>query len=320
MRAIGSFLVLGLVVCFSAMGLDQTEPTLRAIFYNNTSYIIEQPSLPITIDGAAPLSGYPWLEPRIFAIPPDYPPEVNPTIEVNGSIPPSYLFRPPGRVIPSPFDEATFQFGPSNRRGAYQYVARWPRLSNARDARNTVVLTLINRGRNIVFNTNFDLSYSVDSETIEKPSGTQTILVHLTPLKTNLSIIVRLRSQSTEAVAVEMIGDKADPPPSSHTSESIIWNVTNPPVGKTLAFTAQAAVTNLAYPTGARHVPGLLITASEPPDMLGTASGTSVEFPQEFLPTDIRGVRYSVSKKATWRFEYVDRTLVDIREMTELAP
>lgn len=315
------FILLAAMVLFTFSGISQSEATLRAIFYHNAAYIDESPKLPVRLDGAVPVPGHPWLESRIFTVAPeDPPPSVNPMIEVITSIPPSYLFRPPGRIIPSPFEETRFTFRPTHREGFYSYSARWPRLFTPRDGRNTVVMTLVNRGRSLLFNTNFDLLYSIDQEIIEKPSMTQTMSVQLKPLKANLSIIVRLRCQSTEEMIVEMLGDKADPPAASHTSESVIWNVSNPPVGETLTFTVPAAVKNVSYPLRVWHVSGLLITASQPPKTLGSQSGTHVEFPNEFLPAEIDRVRYSISKKVTWRFEYADRTLVDIREIAELVP
>lgn len=300
------------------MKTAQADPNMRAIFFNNLALIIAEPQLPVSIDGTAQVSGHPWYESRIFAIPPDGPPpNLNPKIEVNSSIRPRDFLRPPGRIIPSPFESAAFRFRP--RSGRFNYASQWPSVSTPSDARNTVVLALVNRGASILFNTNFDLAYSVDGEIIDGPSGTQRATIELTPRKANLSVIIRLRSSSTDEAAVTMLAETADPPPSSRTPGSIIWNLANPTVDETRTFTAQVAVKNLAHPRQLHHIPDLLITASQAVEIVGTETASEVEFPSEFLPAKIESVRYSLSDEVTWRFERADRTLVDIREVTELV-
>lgn len=300
----------------SALGADGAP--MRAIFFNNVALIIQDPELPICIDGLLRVAGHPWYEPRMFAPAPP-PQELNPRIEVSSSILPSNVLRPPGRIVPSPFDLATFSITPIGA-GTFAYASRWPEVFTPRDARNTVVLTLVNRAKSLLFRTNFDLDYSVDRDVVEDSTGTQTVTVQLTPRAANQAIIVRLRSEATRDADAQFVAGTADPPPSSQTSTSVIWSVTNPPVDETLMFTVQAEIRNFASPTAVRHTADLLVTASLPATVVGMAVGDTVTFPQAFLPEGINGVEYSISREANWNFEFADRTLVDIREVTELVP
>jgi hypothetical protein len=299
-----------------ALGADGAP--MRAIFFNNVALIIQDPALPISIDGRLPTAGHPWYEPRMFAPAPP-PQDLNPRIEVCSSIEPSNVLRPPGRVVPSPFDLTTFTITPIGA-GTFAYASQWPEVFTPRDARNTVVLTLVNRAKSLLFRTNLDLQYSVDRDVIEESTGTQTITVRLTPRAANQAIIVRLRSERTQDADAQFVAGTADPPPSSQTSTSVIWNAANPPINQTLTFTVEAEVRNLASPTAVRHTPDLLVTASLPATVVGMAVGDTVTFPQAFLPEGINQVQYSISREANWNFEFADRTLVDIREVTELVP
>ncbi len=260
---------------------------MRAIFFNNTAFIISEPKLPIEIDGTDPVSGHPWFESRIFA-PPGPPPSLDPKIEVQTSIEPSNFLRPPGRTIPSPAETLSYSFASTSTPGVFRYRSQWPRIFTPRDGRNTVVLALVNRRKSVLFNTNFDLFFKVDQEVIEDASGTQTFTVRLTPRAPSLNIIVRVRSQATEQADVRFLAQTATPPPSSSTPTSLIWTPNNPPVGETLTFSAQASVQNFASPTAVRHIPDVLITASLAPQNVGTATGSSVQFPRAFCPPSFR--------------------------------
>jgi hypothetical protein len=300
----------------SALGPDGAP--MRAIFFNNVALVIQDPALPISIDGLLQTAGHPWYEPRMFAPAPP-PQDLNPRIEVCSSIEPSNVLRPPGRIVPSPFNLATFSITPVGA-GTFTFASQWAEVFTPRDARNTVVLTLVNRAKSLLFRTNFDLQYSVDRDVIEGSTGTQAATVLLTPRAADQTIIVRLRSESTQDADAQFVAGTADPPPSSQTSTSVIWSVTNPPINQTLTFTVQADVRNFASPTAVRHTADLLVTASLPATVVGMAVGDTVTFPQAFLPEGINRVEYSISREANWNFEFADRTLVDIREVTELVP
>jgi len=295
------------------------EPlTMHGVLFINVARIVQDPELPISIDGLAPVAGHPWYEARISAGTKP-PPDLNPKIEVISSMPPSNLLRLPGRIIPSPYDLANFGFMPLDEKN-FAYTSQWPQLFTPRDGRNTVVLALVNRGKSLLFNTNFDLEYSLDQEIVIEPTGVQTATIQLTPREDNQMIIVRLRSEATEDADAQFVEGTAKPSPSSQQPTSVIWTVANPAVGETLTFTVQAEVSNYASPTSVRHVPGLVITASRAATLAGKASGDAVSFPREFLPVAISSLTYSLSQKANWDFQRADRTLVDIREVTELVP
>ncbi len=81
--------LLALMVVFPLPLVAQTPlPTLRAIFYHNVAHIILQPELPVDIDGAAPVPGYPWFEARIFG-PAGPPLRLNPTIQLTTALLPT---------------------------------------------------------------------------------------------------------------------------------------------------------------------------------------------------------------------------------------
>ncbi len=310
------------LVCMSLLypaSPNAGEPlNLVAVLFNNVARIVQDPILPVRIDGLAPVPGYAWYEPRISLVS-GPPQDLNPRIEVSSSIAPSNFLRPPGRVIPSPYDLATFSIT-SPEAGNFAYASQWAQLFAPRDARNTVVLALVSRGDSLLFSTNFDLQYSLDPEVIQESMGIQTVTIQLTPRADNQQIIVRLRSQATRQADPQFVAGTASPPPSSQTSTSVIWNMTNPAVGKTLTFTVQDEIRNFASPTGVRYVPSLTITSSPGGKGVGTAVGDTVTFPKEFLPEGIDRVQYSVSQVANWILSRADRTLVDIREVTELVP
>jgi hypothetical protein len=292
---------------------------LRAIFYHNVAHILLQPQLPVVIDGATPVPAHPWFEARIFG-PAGPPLSLNPTIQITTALLPTRFLRPPGRIIPSPFDTGTVQFGPIPD-GAAVYTAQYPQLFTPRDARNTVDLTLVDRQQSLLVQTNFDLAFDVDAPVIAEAEGTQTATIQVTPRQPNLAIIVRLRSESTDQLDVQVQTETASPPPTSSTPTSLIWNISNPAVGEPLTFTAELSLQNVVAPTPVRHLPGLVITSSLAPQTVGTAVNTErVEFPSALLPAAFQHVSYAVSTPVDWNFETADRTLVDIRELTELVP
>jgi hypothetical protein len=136
---------LALVLVFPLSLVAQTPlPTLQAIFYHNVAHILLEPRLPVDIDGARPVPAHPWFEARIFG-PAGPPLSLNPTIQLTTALLPTRFLRPPGRIIPSPFDTGTVQFGPTPDGGAAAYTAQYPQLFTPRDARNTVDLTLVDR-------------------------------------------------------------------------------------------------------------------------------------------------------------------------------
>ena len=86
-------------------------------------------------------------------------------------------------------------------------------------------------------------------------------------------------------------------------------------------MTAEVSLRNLVAPAPIRHLPGLVITGSLAPQTVETAENTErVEFPSAWLPAAFQTVTYAVSAPVNWNFETADRTLVDIRELTELVP
>jgi len=288
------------------------------VLFINTARIIQDPVLPITIDGLTPVAGHPWYEPRISAST-QPPPALPASIEVISEIAPSNFLRPPGRIIPSPYDEATFSFLPIDKQ-TFDYKSRWPELFTPRDSRNTVVLALVSRARSLLFNTNFDLDYSLDQEIIGEPTGLQTTMIRLTPRAENETIVIRLRAEATEDAASQFVDGSAIPPPSTQTPTSVIWGVANPAVGETLTFTVQGQVSNFATPTPVRHIPALVITSAFASKLVGDAVGDAVSFPAESLPIGIDAVNFALGQSATWAFLRSDRTLVDIREVTDLVP
>ena len=295
------------------------EPlTVTGVLFVNSARIIQDPVLPITIDGLTPVAGHPWYEPRISAGT-QPPPALPASIEVISQIAPSNFLRPPGRIIPSPYDEATFSFSPIDKQ-TFDYLSRWPELFTPRDGRNTVVLALVNRARSLLFNTNFDLDYSLDQEIIQERTGLQTTMIRLTPRVENETIVIRLRAEATDDADSQFVDGSAIPAPSFQTPTSVIWGVGNPAVGETLTFTVQGQVSNFAAPTPVRHIPALVITSSFASKLVGDAVGDAVSFPAESLPIGIDAVNFSLGQSATWAFLRSDRTLVDIREVTDLVP
>lgn len=185
---------LALVLVFPLSLVAQTPlPTLRAIFYHNVAHILLEPRLPVDIDGATPVPAHPWFEARIFG-PAGPPLSLNPTIQLTTALLPTRFLRPPGRIIPSPFDTGTVQFGPTPDGGGAVYTAQYPQLFTPRDARNTVDLTLVDRQQSLLVATNFDLAFHVEGPVIAEAEGTQTATIQVTPRQPNLAIIVRLRS------------------------------------------------------------------------------------------------------------------------------
>jgi hypothetical protein len=312
---------LALVLVFPLSLVAQTPlPTLRAIFYHNIAHILLEPRLPVDIDGATPVPAHPWFEARIFGSA-GPPLSLNPTIQLTTALLPTRFLRPPGRIIPSPFDTGTVQFGPTPDGGGAVYTAQYPQLFTPRDARNTVDLTLVDRQQSLLLQTNFDLAFDVDAPVLAEAEGTQTATIQVTPRQPNLAIIVRLRSESTDQLDVQVQPETASPPPTSSTSSSLIWNLSNPAVGEPLTLTAELSLQNVVVPTPIRHLPGLVITSSLAPQTVGTAVDTErVEFPSALLPAAFQHVSYAVSAPVNWTFETADRTLVDIRELTELVP
>ena len=63
-----------------------------------------------------------------------------------------------------------------------------------------------------------------------------------------------------------------------------------------------------------------MITSSFASELVGDAVGDAVSFPAESLPIGIGAVNFSLGQSATWAFARADRTLVDIREVTDLVP
>jgi hypothetical protein len=309
-----------LLVCPLRLVAQTPLPTLRAIFYHNVAHILLQPQLPIEIDGATPVPGHPWYEARIFG-PAGPPLRLHPTIELATTLLPARFLRPPGRIIPSPFDIGTVQFGPTSDGRAAVYTAEYPELFTPRDERNTAVLTLVDRQQSLLLRTNFDLAFDVDAPVLAEAEGTQTATMQVTPRQPNLVIVVRLRSESTDQLAVQVQAETASPPPTSSTPSSLIWTISNPAVGEPLTLTAEVALQNFVAPAPIRHLPGLVITSSLAPQTVGTAENTErVEFPSAWLPAAFQTVTYAVSAPVNWTFETADRTLVDIRELTELVP
>ena len=99
--------LLTLVLVFPLGLVAQTTlPTLRAIFYHNVAHILLQPQLPVVIDGATPVPAHPWYEARIFG-PAGPALRLHPTIELTTALLSARFLRPPGRIIPSPFDLGT---------------------------------------------------------------------------------------------------------------------------------------------------------------------------------------------------------------------
>jgi hypothetical protein len=295
-------------------------PTLRAIFYHNVAHILLEPELPVVIDGAAPVPAHPWYEARIFG-PAGPPQRLHPAIELTTALLSARFLRPPGRIIPSPFDLGTVQFGPTPDGSTAVYRAEYPELFTPRDERNTAVLTLVDRQQSLLLRTNFDLAFDVDAPVLAAAEGTQTVTMQVTPRQPNLVIVVRLRSESTDQLAVQVQAETASPPPTNSTATSLIWTLSNPPVGEPLTLTAAVALRNVVAPAPIRHFPGLVITSSLAPQTVGTADNTErVEFPSAWLPAAFQRVTYAVSAPVNWTFETADRTLVDIRELTELVP
>jgi hypothetical protein len=140
-----------LLVCPLRLVAQTPLPTLRAIFYHNVAHILLEPRLPVDIDGATPVPAHPWFEARIFG-PAGPPLSLNPTIQITTALLPTRFLRPPGRIIPSPFDTGTVQFGPTPDAAAV-YTAQYPQLFTPRDARNTVDLTLVDRQQSLLVQT-----------------------------------------------------------------------------------------------------------------------------------------------------------------------
>jgi hypothetical protein len=213
---------LALMMVFPLSLVAQTPfPTLRAIFYHNVAHILLEPALPVVIDGATPVPGHPWYEARIFG-PAGPPLRLNSTIQLTTALLPARFLRPPGRIIPSPFDIGTVQFGPTPDGRAAVYSAEYPELFTPRDERNTAVLTLVDRQQSLLLQTNFDLAFDVDAPVLAEAEGTQTATIQVTPRQPNLVIIVRLRSESTDQLAVQVQAETASPPPTSSTTSSLI--------------------------------------------------------------------------------------------------
>jgi hypothetical protein len=317
--AVGALLTLVLVFPLGLVA-QTTLPTLRAIFYHNVAHILLQPHLPVVIDGATPVPAHPWYEARIFG-PAGPALRLHPTIELTTALLSARFLRPPGRIIPSPFDLGTVQFGPTPDGRAAVYTAEYPELFTPRDERNTAVLTLVDRQQSLLVRTNFDLAFDVDAPVLAAAEGTQTVTIEVTPRRPNLIIVVRLRSESTDQLAVQVQAETASPPPTNSTSTSLIWTLSNPAVGEPLTLTAEVALQNFVAPAPIRHLPGLVITGSLAPQTVGTAENSErVEFPSAWLPAAFERVTYAVSAPVNWTFETADRTLVDIRELTELVP
>ena len=317
----GLVVLLALVLAFP-LGLtaQTTLPTLRAIFYHNVAHILLEPRLPVVIDGATPVPAHPWYEARIFG-PAGPPQRLHPTIELTTALLSARFLRPPGRLIPSPFDLGTVQFGPTPDGDAAVYRAEYPELFTPRDERNTAVLTLVDRQQSLLLRTNFDLAFDVDAPVLAAAEGTQTVTIRVTPRRPNLVIVARLRSEATDQLAVQVQAETASPPPTNSTATSLIWTLSNPAVGEPLTLTAAVALRNVVAPAPIRHVPGVVITSSLAPQTVGTAENTErVEFPSAWLPAAFQRVSYAVSAPVNWTFETADRTLVDIRELTELVP
>jgi hypothetical protein len=249
------------------------------------------------------------------------PQRLHPIIELTTALLSARFLRPPGRIIPSPFDLGTVQFGPTPDGSTAVYRAEYPELFTPRDERNTAVLTLVDRQQSLLLRTNFDLAFDVDAPVLAAAEGTQTVTMQVTPRQPNLVIVVRLRSESTDQLAVQVQAETASPPPTNSTATSLIWTLSNPPVGEPLTLTAAVALRNVVAPAPIRHFPGLVITSSLAPQTVGTADNTErVEFPSAWLPAAFQRVTYAVSAPVNWTFETADRTLVDIRELTELVP
>lgn len=295
------------------------EPlSVHGVLYLNSAHILQDPVLPISIDGLSAVPAHPWYEPRISAGS-SPPPGLKASIEVVSAIAPSNFLRLPGRIIPSPYDEASFSFSRFDQK-TFDYVSQWPELFTPRDGRNTVVLTLINRAKSLLINTNFDLNYSVDQEIFSDPTALQTATVLVTPRADGETIIVRLRAEATDDADPEFIPGSASPPPGNQTATSVIWTLSNPAANETLTFTVQAQVTSFVSPTSVRHIPGLVITSAFGSELVGEAVGDTVSFPADSLPEGISSVTYSLGQSANWDFQRADRTLVDIREVTDLVP
>jgi hypothetical protein len=320
-RTVALLAFLALLLVFPLGLTAQTLlPTLRAIFYHNVAHILLEPQLPVAIDGTAPVPAHPWYEARIFG-PAGPPQRLHPTIELTTALLSARFLRPPGRIIPSPFDLGTVQFGPTPDGRAAVYTAEYPELFTPRDERNTAVLTLVDRQQSLLVRTNFDLAFDVDAPVLAEAEGTQTVTMQVTPRQPNLVIVVRLRSESTDQLAVQVQAETASPPPTNSTSTSLIWTISNPAVGEPRRLTAAVLLQNFVAPAPIRHLPGLVITGSPAPQTVGTADNTErVEFPSAWLPAAFQAVTYAVSAPVNWTFETADRTLVDIRELTELVP
>jgi hypothetical protein len=140
-----------LLVCPLRLVAQTPLPTLRAIFYHNVAHILLEPRLPVDIDGATPVPAHPWFEARIFG-PAGPPLSLNPTIQITTALLPTRFLRPPGRIIPSPFDTGTVHIGPTPDAAAV-YTAQYPQLFTPRDARNTVDLTLVDRQQSLLVQT-----------------------------------------------------------------------------------------------------------------------------------------------------------------------
>jgi len=214
-------------VCWPASPSFAGEPlSVTGVLFVNSARLIQDPVLPITIDGLTPVAGHPWYEPRISAGT-QPPPALPASIEVISEIAPSNFVRPPGRIIPSPYDEATtFSFSPIDKQ-SFDYLSRWPELFTPRDGRNTVVLALVNRARSLLFNTNFDLDYSLDQEIIGEPTGLQTTMIRVTARAENETIVIRLRAEATDDADSQFVDGSAVPPASSQTPTSVIgvWRI-----------------------------------------------------------------------------------------------
>lgn len=315
-RSIGALLVLSFL-CSAPVTAGGPVNT-RGVFFNNVAHIVQEPSLPIHIDGLGLIAGHPWYEARISLVS-GASDNLSPGIEVTSSIAPANFLRPPGRLIPSPYDDATFRFT-SLDPVTFFYASQWPQLFTPRDGRNTVVLTLVNRGQSALFQANFDFDYSVDQKVMTEPKGVQTANIQITPRIENQTIILRVRSEATREIDAQFVAGTADPSPGSQTPTSVIWTISNPAVGKALAFTVQEVVHNFVSPARVRYAPGVVVTSSVSGSTVGTDVGDSVTFPKASLPEGIGSVRYSLSRAANWTFDQADRTLLDIREVTELLP
>ena len=104
-------------------------------------------------------------------------------------------------------------------------------------------------------------------------------------------------------------GRDREPAPTNSTSTSLIWTLSNPAVGEPLTLTVEVALQNFVAPAPIRHLPGLVITGSLAPQMVGTAENIErVEFPSAWLPAAFERVTYAVSAPVNWTFETADRT------------